>query len=285
MNRQLILIAMPGLAFGMLLMYLLLSNVYFSFLNWSLFNPRPTFAGISSYKSLFSEYFFKVALIHSIVYALSAVGIGDVLGILIAGLLYFVKSNLRRAVYLSIFLYPLAVPSFSYAITWEWLFNPQIGINLVLKVLHIPGIRWLTTQPTIYAGMIVIETWAYTGLAILFFLASYMSVDRSIIEAAKIDGANNLYILFRVILPNSMNGLIVSTALLFLFSFRIFTIPFILGGPSNSNMMSLVQLIYILFIEESFSVSSALATFVALIAAIVIIPYAIFGLKKWVFRE
>jgi len=55
--------------------------------------------------------------------------------------------------------------------------------------------------------MIIIETWAYTGLAVLFFLASFMSVDKSIIEAAKIDGANNFYLLFRIILPNSMNGL------------------------------------------------------------------------------
>ncbi|AOL16558.1 sugar ABC transporter permease [Sulfolobus sp. A20] len=285
MGKQGLLMAIPGFIFGAILIYLLVLNVYFSFLNWSLFNLHPSFAGISTYQSLVSQYFFKLALTHTVVYVLSAVIIGDVLGILVAGILYFIKSNIRRAIYLSIFLYPLAVPSSSYAITWQWLFNPQTGINLVLRVFHFPNIIWLTTEPTVYAGMIIIETWAYTGLAVLFFLASYMSVDRSIIEAAKIDGANNLYILFRVILPNSMNGMIVSTALLFLFSFRIFTVPFTIGGPTNPNMMSLVEYIYILFSTEYFSLSSALSVLVAIIAAIVIIPYAILGLKRWVFRR
>ncbi|QGA55308.1 ABC transporter permease subunit [Sulfolobus sp. E5-1-F] len=285
MRKGAILMSIPGLIFAAFLIYLLGLNVYFSLLNWSLFNLHPTFAGISTYQTLFSEYFFNLAVTHTIVYTITAVAIGNILGILGAGILYFIKSNTRRAIYLSVFLYPLAVPSSTYAITWQWLFNPQTGINLILRVFHFPNIIWLTTQPTIYAGMIIIETWAYTGLAVLFYLASFMSVDKSIIEAAKIDGANNFYLLFRIILPNSMNGLIVSTALLFLFSFRIFTVPFTIGGPTNPNMMSLVEYIYILFSTEYFSLSSALSSLVALIAAVVIIPYAILGLKKWVFRR
>jgi len=50
-------------------------------------------------------------------------------------------------------------------------------------------------------------------------------------------------------------------------------------------MMSLVEYIYILFSTEYFSLSSALSSLVALIAAVVIIPYAILGLKRWVFRR
>ncbi|WP_338598983.1 glucose ABC transporter permease GlcT [Sulfolobus tengchongensis] len=285
MRMQALLMAVPGFIFAAFLIYLLVLNVYFSFLNWSLFNLHPTFAGLSTFQSLFSQYFFGLAAIHTIVYTVAAVAIGNILGILGAGILYFIKSNTRRAIYLSIFLYPLAVPSSTYAITWQWLFNPQTGVNLILRYFGIPNIIWLTTQPTVYAGMIIIETWAYTGLAVLFFLASFMSVDKSIVEAARIDGANNLYLLFRVILPNSMNGLIVSTALLFLFSFRIFTVPFTIGGPTNPNMVSLVEYIYILFSTEYFSLSSALSSLVALIAAVVIIPYALLGLKRWVFRR
>lgn len=285
MRKQGLVMAIPGFIFAAILIYLLTLNIYFSLLNWSLFNLHPTFTGISTYYSLFSEYFFKLSVIHTIVYTVSAVALCNILGILGAGILYFIKSNTRRAIYLSIFLYPLAVPSSTYAITWQWLFNPQTGINLVLRIFHFPDILWLTTQQTVYAGMIIIEIWAYAGLAVLFYLASFISVDKSIVEAAKIDGANNFYLLFRILLPNSMNGLIVATALLFLFSFRIFTVPFTIGGPSNPTMMSLVEYIYILFSTEYFSLSSALASLVALIAAVVIIPYALLGLKRWVFRR
>jgi glucose/arabinose transport system permease protein len=117
---------------------------------------------------------------------------------------------------------------------WLWLFNPQIGIDWVLTSLHLPTIPWLVTPTATYIALIIVEVWAYTGLATLFYLASFLSVDRSIIEAARLDGATGIGLLFRILLPNSMSGFIVATALLFLFSFRIFDIPFIMSGSATS---------------------------------------------------
>ncbi|MGC8606680.1 MAG: glucose ABC transporter permease GlcT [Vulcanisaeta sp.] len=287
MIRQSLIMAIPTLFFGGIIVFLLIWNFVISLENWSLFNPFPKFTGLLSYLYLFTQNFFYASIEHTILFTVGLVAIGNILGLLLAALLYFLPNNTQRAIYLSIFIYPIAIPPTATALVWLWLFNPQIGIDWLLSKLYLPSIPWFATPLNTQLALVLVEVWAYTGLAVLFYLASFLSVDRSIIEAARLDGASSMNLLFRVLLPNSMNGFIITTALLFLFSFRIFDIPFIMSGSATSpTLMTLVTYIYYLFAySEYFSVAAALATLVAVIAAIVIIPYALLGLKRWVFRR
>ncbi|WP_460173752.1 glucose ABC transporter permease GlcT [Vulcanisaeta sp. JCM 14467] len=287
MSRQSLIMAIPTLFFGGIIVFLLIWNFIISLQNWSLFNPFPKFAGLSSYLYLFTQNYFYASIDHTILFTVGLVAIGNVLGLLLAALLYFLPNNTQRAIYLSIFIYPIAVPPTAAALVWLWLFNPTIGIDWLLTKFHLPSIPWFATPLNTQLALVLVEVWAYTGLSILFYLASFLSVDKSIIEAARLDGASSINLLFRVLLPNSMNGFIISTALLFLFSLRIFDIPFIMSGSATSpTLMTLVTYIYYLYAySEYFSAAAALATLVAAIAAIVIIPYALLGLKRWVFRR
>ncbi len=186
----------------------------------------------------------------------------------------------------SIFLYPLAISMATNGLIWTWLFNLHLGVDYILRLMHLPAIPWLTTPTTTIGALFLVEVWAYTGLAVLFYLASFMGVDKSIIEAARIDKAGGFKILFKILIPNSMNGFIVSTALLFLFSFRLFSLPYVIGGgPTNLNLMTLVTYLYYLFYSEFFSASAATSVIVTVVATAVIIPYALYGIKRWIRRE
>ncbi|AFZ70679.1 permease component of ABC-type sugar transporter [Caldisphaera lagunensis DSM 15908] len=286
MKKQAYLMVIPTLFFSGLLLVTVVWNLWLSFQNWSILVHKPKFVGLSTYQFLFSQYFFKISTTHTIVFTIGLIAIGNLLGLFIAGLLYFIPSNVQRSIYLSIFIYPLAIASSTSALIWEWLLNPTIGIDWLLKLMHLPAPYWLGTPNMSLLSMVMIEIWAYTGLAALFYLAAFMGIDKSIIEAAKLDKAGNFKILFRILIPNSMNGFIISTALLFLFSFRLFTIPFVLGGSATSpTLMTYVMYVYNLFISEYFSASAAMAIIVTIIAAAVILPFAIFGLMKWVFKR
>ncbi|MDP8002778.1 MAG: glucose ABC transporter permease GlcT [Caldisphaera sp.] len=286
MKKSVYIMALPTLFFAGLLMFTVIYNVWLSLQNYSILVRKPKFVGLATYSYLFSQYFFKISAIHTIIFTLGLVAIGNILGLLAAGILYFIPSNVQRSVYLSVFIYPLAIASSTSALIWEWLLDPIRGVDYVLKLMHLPAPYWLGSSSMALVSMVIIETWAYTGLAILFYLASFMNVDKSVIEAAKLDRASGTKILFRILIPNSMNGFIVATALLFLFSFRIFTIPFVLGGAATSpTMMTFVMYVYNLFISEYFSASAAMSVIVTLIAAAVILPFAILGLMKWVFRR
>ncbi len=80
-----------------------------------------------------------------------------------------------------------------------------------------------------------------------------------------------------------MNGFIVSTALLFLFSFRVYTLPYIIsGGPSNYYAQTLLTYQYFLFESSYFAQSSVVDTIVVAIALAVVVPYALLGMRRWI---
>lgn len=281
---QIILMALPLLFFSGLLLYIIVWNLWLSLENWSFLVRHPTFVGGATYAAMFRSLFFRAALLHSFVFSAGLIAIGDLLGLLLAGLLFFLP-NAQRSVYLSIFLYPLAISMATNGLIWDWFFNPLLGLDWVLVRLHLPAIQWLNTETSTLLSMFLVEMWAYTGLAVLFYLAAFMGVEREVVEAARIDGAGGLKILFRILLPNSMNGFIVATALLFLFSFRMFSLPFVIGGgPTNLYLMTLAEYVYYDIYTEFFSESSAASMIIVAIATAVVIPYALLGLKRWVMR-
>lgn len=286
-NMQIVLMALPTIILGALLLYMVFWNLYFSFKNWSLLVPiqRTSFVGLATYASLLKSLFFTKAVEHSFIYSAALVAIGDLLGLLLAGLLYFL-SNAQRSIYLSIFLYPLAISMATNGLIWDWFFNPLLGLDWLLARVGIPSVQWLNTETSTMISMFIVETWAYTGLAVLFYLAAFMGIEKEVVEAARIDGASGLKILFRILVPNSMNGFIVATALLFLFSFRMFSLPFVIGGgPTNLYLMTLAEYVYYGIYTEYFSQSAAASMIIVTIATAVIIPYALLGLKRWVMRS
>ncbi|MFB6470629.1 MAG: glucose ABC transporter permease GlcT [Vulcanisaeta sp. AZ3] len=283
MKKGTIILVIPTAIFSVLLLYLILWNAVLSFMNWSLFNPKPVFVGLETFATVMSSFAFKNSLVHSLELSAILVVVGNVLGILFTGLLFFLASNKARSVFLSIIIYPLAISMAVNALIWLWLFNIHIGLDWLFVRLGLPQFPWLSSTSTMFPSLIVVAIWAYTGLATLFYLAGFMNIDRTVIEAARLDRASSFKILYKFLIPNSMNSFIISTALLFLFSFRIFSLPIILsGGPTNVYLQTLVVYMYYLFWVEYFSQATAVATIVTVIAIIVIIPYALIIIRRWI---
>jgi len=279
-------LVLPTAALSIILLYLVLWNLYYSFTNWSLFHSIPEFVGLLSYAQAMSTVFFRSSFVHSLELSGGLILVGNLMGMLLAGLLYFVRSSKLRTVYLSIFIAPLAISMAVNGVIWLWLYNLQIGIDWLLVRLSLPALPWLSSTSTAFPSMFIVAVWAYSGLAVLFYLGSFMGVDKSLIEAAKMDGVGTFKTFFRVLLPNSYQGVIVATALLFLFSFKIFSLPFVLsGGPTNVSLQTIVVYMYYLYTTEFFAQSTAIATLVTAIAAAVVIPFALLGLRRWVRRE
>jgi len=274
----------PVLFFSGLLLYLIVWNLYYSFTNWSILDPVPKFVGFETYALAITSSTFINSLLHSLEISAFVVILGNIIGLLLAGLLFSIKSNSYRIAIMSIFIYPLSVSMAANGLIFLWLFNPNIGINWILGLLHLPQPPWLA-QDTTYSIMLIM-LWAYSGLSMLFYLASFMNIDKSIIEAAYMDGASYFRIFRKILVPNAMNGFIVSTALLFLFSFRVFTLPFVItGGPINYYAETLLTYQYYLFDSSYYAQSAVVNTIVVVIALAVVVPYALLGMKRWVYGE
>ncbi len=282
MVNKSVLFVIPVLFFSGFLLYLIIWNLYYSFTDWSILHPVPNFVLFETYVSVITSSTFILSLLHSLEISGFMVITGNIIGLLLAGLLFSIKSNRYRTVVMSIFIYPLTISMAANGLIFLWLFNPNIGINWMLGLLHLPQPPWLTSHYTLYTLMIIMA-WAYSGLSMLFYLASFMNIDKSIIEAAHMDGASYFRTFRKILVPNAMNGFIVSTALLFLFSFRVFTLPYIIsGGPVNFYTETLLTYQYFLFESSYFAQSSVVDTIVVTIALAVVVPYALFGMKRWV---
>ncbi len=282
MVNKSVLFVIPVLFFSGFLLYLIIWNLYYSFTDWSILHPVPNFVLFETYVSVITSSTFILSLLHSLEISGFMVITGNIIGLLLAGLLFSIKSNRYRTALMSIFIYPLTISMAANGLIFLWLFNPNIGINWMLGLLHLPQPPWLTSHYTLYTLMIIMA-WAYSGLSMLFYLASFMNIDKSIIEAAHMDGASYFRTFRKILVPNAMNGFIVSTALLFLFSFRVFTLPYIIsGGPVNFYTETLLTYQYFLFESSYFAQSSVVDTIVVTIALAVVVPYALFGMKRWV---
>ncbi|BCS93611.1 glucose ABC transporter permease GlcT [Metallosphaera javensis (ex Sakai et al. 2022)] len=285
MKKGTVILVVPTALFSIILLYLVLWNAGVSFMNWSLLNPTPSLVGLETFVSVVRQFQFSNSLVHSLELSVSLVAIGNILGILLASLLYFLKSNGARSIFMSIMIYPLAISMAVNGLIWLWLYNINIGIDWVLTKIGLPQFPWLSSTSTMFPSLIVVSVWAYTGIAALFYLAGFMNIDKAVVEAARLDGAGAFKITYKLLVPNSFNSFVISTALLFLFSFRIFSLPFILsGGTTNIFLQTSVLYMYYLFTVEFFSDATAVATIITVIATIVIIPYALIMIRRWIRR-
>lgn len=279
-----VLFSVPALIFGGILIYFIFWNFRNSLLNYSLNHSHPIFVGLKTYQLVFADPSFTSSLIRSLVWSGALVAGGNIIGILIGSFIFFLKRDRVKTVFTSIFIYPLAISSAAAAVIWTWLFNIHSGINTILGPLHLPTPLWLDSASTAFPSLILVSLWMYSGIAALFYLASFQNVDKSLIESARIDSAGPFRVLGRILLPNAKNAFIVSTAILFLFALRIFSLAYVALGL-NPYIETAVLKMYFYYTTEYFSQSSVVGMILVVIAIVVVIPYALYGLKRWMIND
>ena len=103
------------------------------------------------------------------------------------------------------------------------------------------------------------------------------------VEAATVDGASRLRILFSVIIPNIRSGILVLVSLLLINSLKVFDIVWVVtrNGPGIATDVLATNMIVTAYDQRLFSAGAAIGVIIFLIAAILVIPYTIYALKKW----
>ena len=284
LKRTSFLFFIPTGIFSIVLLYLVGWNVYTSFTNSSSFHPVATFVGFQTYASIFRDTAFTNSLRSSLIWSASLILFGNIFGIFFATLIYNVGSSKIRLIFTTIFIYPLAISLAASAVIWTWLYNTRTGINTIFRALGLPQYTWLDRPASALPSLILVSIWVFSGLAVIFYLASFQNVTKEVIESARIDGASTTRILTKILLPESKNAFIVSTALLFLFALRIFSLPFVSTGLNPFTETAVLSM-YFYYITEFFADSSAASVVLVILAAVVVIPYALLGLKRWITND
>lgn len=216
----------------------LLHTLLLSFQSWNLNPDIPSrFVGLDNYRGVFSSSLFAAALANTVVYLLAIIPLKVILPIPVA---IFIWSLGRRGeLYRIILFLPTLISFVAASVAWMWLLSPLGGYLAVC--LEMVGIRMtglLTNADTALWAILGIATWKGFGFNVLLYLAGLTRIDRSLIEAMRIDGASDLRIVRDLVIPMLGPSIVLVLVTTMTFTMQqVFTPIDVLtkGGPANST--------------------------------------------------
>ena len=215
--------------------YPFLSSVYLSFTRYDIVTP-PVWVGAANYHTLLTgDALFWKSLSVTFEFALVAVPLGIIFGVMLALLL---NLELRgMGLYRTIFFLPSILPTVATSVVFLWLFNPEVGlINRLLRAVGVTGPEWLQSPTWALPSLVLLSLWAVGG-SMVIYLAGLKDIPAHLYEAATIDGANAWQRLRNVTLPMLSPVIFFNLVMGLIGVFQYFTEAYIMtqGGPEDST--------------------------------------------------
>jgi alpha-glucoside transport system permease protein len=232
--------ALPAIGFATIFMvYPLLRTVVLSFRN----NADTTWVGLNNY-----IYFFtfpdtltslRNSLLWLVFYTLFAVGFGLIIAILLDRVRY--ESIAKIAIFL-----PVPISAVAASIIWKFMFDyqppgqVQTGtLNAALGVFGAQPVAWLVNSSTNNAALIFVGIWSITGFCMVIISASLKAISTEVLEAARMDGANELQIIRLVVTPLLWPTITVVGTTMIINALKTFDIVYVLtSGAYDTDVIA-----------------------------------------------
>ncbi|HYG61706.1 MAG TPA: sugar ABC transporter permease [Thermoanaerobaculia bacterium] len=228
---------------------------------------RP-FVGLANYAEILGDGRFWSSLGHTLFFAAASVTLELALGLVLA--LAMDRATRFRGAVRAAVLVPWALPTVVAALLWRFLFDPQAGIvdaALVQAGLVDRPVVWFAHPVTAWVPVILADVWKTTPFVALLLLAGLQGIDRSLYEAAAVDGAGAWRRLVSVTLPLLKPALLVALLFRTLDAFRVFDLVYVLtgGGPGTATEPIALYTFTTFFSNLRFGYGSALSVMVFLV--------------------
>jgi alpha-glucoside transport system permease protein len=244
------------------------------------------FVGFQNYVAVFSQRLLQEAIRNNVMWIVFGSTLSVATGLLVATLAD--RSKFERVAKSLIFL-PMAISFVGASVIWNFMYNvkpvdqPQIGLlNAVLVALGIAPFAWdkaVAIQPWNNLFLILIVIWLQAGFAMVLFSAALKSIPEEIQEAARVDGATELQLFFRIMIPYIMGTIITVWTTVVIFTLKIFDVVWVMTGGQYGTHVIATQ-----FYRQSFTArNSGYGSAIAIVLLIAVIPVMIYNLRQ--FRE
>jgi len=263
-----LMVGIPLLLDVLLIWWPTASSIFLSFTNWDGVGAvtAQNFIGLKNYQFMFSGYtLFWPAFLHNIIWLAWLALIATPLGIFFAVLLDREMSG--TGFYQSVFFLPVVLSLVVVGFIWELQFSPTEGFinNAFGLVKSGKLIDWLGNPRINLYSILIAASWRHVGYVMVIYLAGLKSVDPTLREAAKVDGANEIRTFFRVVFPVMAPINVVIAVITAIEALRAFDIAFIVNQGKNG-----LELLSILITNNSISEAS-LVGFGSAIAVILLL--------------
>lgn len=239
------------------------------------------FVGPQNFVRLATDWRGLQALWRTVLFVFLATSFEVVLGIAVAIFLdqEFAGKRLVRAV----ILVPMIMTPVIAGLTWRFLFNAQSGmINYWLSCLGIAPVDWLGDPSLALYAVLAADIWQWTPFVVLLAMATLETIPKDLIEAARMDGANELRVIWHVILPMLRRTLAIAALIRAIDSVKAFDLFYIMtkGGPALSTETQNLYGYIVAFTNFDISYAMTIALFLTIVTNIALLLFNRFAMPK-----
>ncbi|HSK48295.1 MAG TPA: sugar ABC transporter permease [Coriobacteriia bacterium] len=270
-------LAPAGLLLGAFLVYPTISTIVLSFTD----PLSGQFVGLKNYTYLFTSQQTLTVFRNNLLWLFLFTSATVTLGLLLAVLTNHVR---YEAVAKAVIFVPMAVSFTAAAVIWRfmYIYQPatfaQTGVmNALVTALGGDPVAWITNRNVNNFALITSGIWMWTGFALVVVSAGLKGIPSEIIEAARVDGANERQIFWFIILPMLRSVLLVVSVTLIINSLKVFDLVYVMTFGNYDTDVLANRMFKEMFTFGNFGRASAVA--VVLLAAI--LPLALFNLRRF----
>ena len=252
-------------------LYPMFMCVYTSFFDATM-GREDIFVGFDNYKTLFQDEVFWIALKNTMIIVLVSVPVTCAFSLWVASVISKMPVAATSA-FRCIFYLPVVTGSVAVTMVWKWMFNNYYGIFNYLGTslgLIEKNINWLGDERYALGCIILILLTTSVGQPIVLYVSALDNVDKSLVEAAEVDGATQMQAFWKIKWPQMMPTTLYILVITTINSFQCFALIQLLtsGGPKNSTMTIMYYIYYNAFKLYKYGYGNAMGVILAIIIAI-----------------
>lgn len=252
----------------------------------SLFNSDGTeFVGLQNYVAIFTDRNMFTAFRNNIMWIVFGATFVVIFGLAVAVLAD--RTRWETGAKVMIFM-PMAISMVGAAVIFNMIYSPDPNIGLLnaiyTGITGNPPIAWKASaelQPWNNLFLIFVMIWLQTGFAMVLFSAAIKGIPTEIMEAARVDGANEVQVFFQIMLPMIMGTIITVTTTVIIFTLKIFDVVWVMTGGQFSTQVIATQFYREYFTNQNAGFGSA----IAIVLLLCVIPVMIYNIRGFNERQ
>jgi len=240
--------------------------------------PRWRWVGLDQYERLWETDRWVISINNMLLYGTLMMVFSLALGFLLAALL---DQKIRgENVFRTIFLYPYALSFVVTGLTWQWLLNPDFGIQKLVRDLGWATFEFapLTNSDWAIYGVLLAGLWQGSGLVMVLMLAGLRGIDQDVWKAARVDGISTWKTYIFIVLPMMRPIFVTAVVLVATGIIKIFDLIVAQtdGGPGLSTEVPAKYVYDLMFKNSNLGQGFAASTTMLLVVLVIIIPWSFY---------
>lgn len=268
------------LIFILVVMIPIFYGLYLTFTDWDGIALTKAFVGLDNYRALFQDINFWKSLWLTIKYTFVSVILVNIIAFFLG---YILTSGVWGQNFLRAgFFTPNLIGGVVLGFIWQFIFSRatvQLYQTIPLAILEK---SWLSSPNTAIAALVIVTVWQYAGYMLLIYVAGFISITPEILEAAYIDGANEIQTMWRIKLPMMASSFVICFFLSITRCFKVYDLNISLtaGGPYNSTKLAAMYIYTKAFEEHKYGLGQAQAIVFFIVMVIISLTQVYFGKKR-----